>query len=827
MLAASGCLIGAVIGGAAVITVNVPAAFGAVTLVFFVAEIFVIHVHFRHEAHTFSLGEIPLVIGLLYLSPRLFLLSQLVGIAGALLLVRRQPALKLVFNVAHLTLEACIAIILFRILITPGAPMTAGTWGAVFVATTVAAIAGVFSIVAVVTLAEGRPALRPWATLFLLAIGGAVANTSLALLLASTLQTNPGATFLLVLPIAVLYVAYRSWHAERRKTERMEFLYQAGRILQAHTEVDAVVLDLLVHARAMFRAAVAELTLLPSGDGDQALRAVAHGDGTVTAMGPATLDAADIALFDAAERGAALIRKSRATGALTAYLRKREAHDMMYVPLAGDTRMIGTLVMAGRMSDVATFTEEDLRLLETLAAQASVSLLNGRLEQSLKRLTELQAELHHQAYHDALTTLANRSLFVDRVQHALAHRSRARSGVGVLFLDLDDFKVINDTLGHAAGDTVLVTTAERLIGCLRPGDTAARLGGDEFAVLVEEVTAMEELTAIAERIIDALDPPLTLNGQDVVAHGSIGIAIGTCGETAAEELLRNADMAMYMAKAQGKARYEIFDAGMHTMVVERQSLKSDLRRAVEAEEFTLHYQPIADVRSGETRGFEALLRWEHPARGLILPDEFIPAAEETGLIVPLGRFVLEEACRQLRAWQARADRDAPGLTMSINVSARQLRDRRFVQDVRRVLAQSGVDPRSILLEITESVMIDDAHFTSDTLRQLRELGVRLAIDDFGTGYASMSWLRDLPVDVLKIARPFIDGIGNGREHEAFALAIVRLGESLELSVIAEGVETALQRDRIAQMGCRLAQGNFFARPASAEEVGRRQLAFAS
>jgi diguanylate cyclase (GGDEF)-like protein/PAS domain S-box-containing protein len=426
----------------------------------------------------------------------------------------------------------------------------------------------------------------------------------------------------------------------------------------------------------------------------------------------------------------------------------------------------------------------------------------------------LEAELEHQAFHDSLTGLANRALFTDRVGHAVDRGRRRRNLFAVLFVDLDDFKTVNDSLGHAAGDELLVAVARRIESCLRTEDTCARLGGDEFAVMMENVAEPENAIVVARRVLAAIAEPLTVLDAEVSVQASVGIALGSGGESTSE-ILRSADLAMYRAKGEGKSRFAIYEPSMHERVLERLALKADLQRSVVAEEFELHYQPIVALQSGEIAGVEALIRWRHPERGLMQPDQFIPLAEETGFILPLGRFVLQTACGDLRRWHASGHLD---LGVSVNISAKQLASPHLPSEVTSALAQSSVRPSALTLEITESVLLDSQAVIA-RLEALKRLGVRIAIDDFGTGYSSLNYLRRFPVDELKIAKPFVDEIGAGAEQERLASAILRLGATLKLDTLAEGIETEAQRDLLRRLKCRYGQGFFFSRPRPASEVG--------
>jgi diguanylate cyclase (GGDEF)-like protein/PAS domain S-box-containing protein len=460
------------------------------------------------------------------------------------------------------------------------------------------------------------------------------------------------------------------------------------------------------------------------------------------------------------------------------------------------------------------------RTMECVATNLVADPAVGGIVVNARDVTEratLQEQLLHQAYHDPLTGLANRALFRDRVAQALARLGRRRQSVSVLFLDLDDFKTVNDSLGHAAGDRLLSAVAERLLNATRGCDTVARLGGDEFAVLIEHGLADEDALVVADRIARALRAPVALDATELVAGVSIGLARAR-PQDGPEELLRNADVAMYRAKTAGKGRTEVFAPEMHAALVDRLALEGDLRRALgarAAEEFAVHYQPIVRLEDAAVVGVEALVRWTHPTRGRLSPASFIPIAESSGLIVPLGAWVLREACRAAARWSS-AGR-AP-LTLTVNLSGRQLQAPGLVQMVATALAESGFPAGALVLEITETVILQQTEANLVTLHALKALGVRLAIDDFGTGYSSLAYLQRFPIDILKIDKSFVDGLGGAGSDSALARTIIALGSSLALRCVAEGVEREEQRAQLRALGCEYAQGFLFARPMPADEL---------
>jgi diguanylate cyclase (GGDEF)-like protein/PAS domain S-box-containing protein len=436
-------------------------------------------------------------------------------------------------------------------------------------------------------------------------------------------------------------------------------------------------------------------------------------------------------------------------------------------------------------------------------------VLNSRDVSERKAFEE---QLAHQAFHDPVTKLANRALFSDRVEHALMRSTRGIPEIAVMFIDLDDFKTVNDSLGHTAGDEVLQEVGRRLKIAVRPTDTVARFGGDEFAVLLDGVDGSADAADAASRILRALELPIEIDGKNVVPRASVGIClVGEDLETPeATELLRNADVAMYMAKRDSKGSYRVFEPTMHERVVERLELRSDLQHALSLDQLELHYQPVVRLSGREILGVEALVRWNHPTRGTIPPIQFIPVAEETGLIIPMGRWILETACYEGVRLQERFTREEP-LTMSVNLSVRQLQSETLVADVRSALSLTGLPASSLVLEITESLMLTDTDFAMQQLHDLKGLGIRLAMDDFGTGYSSLSYLSRFPVDILKMDRSFV----GSEDNEALTSAIIALGTSLSLEVVAEGIELAEQANSLEELGCELGQGYLFARPMDA------------
>ena len=445
----------------------------------------------------------------------------------------------------------------------------------------------------------------------------------------------------------------------------------------------------------------------------------------------------------------------------------------------------------------------------------NVARMAGTVQDITVRKT-LEEHVEYQAFHDSLTGLANRALFLDRVDHALSRQQRVSTSLAVLFVDLDDFKTVNDSMGHGAGDSLLIEIGSQIQKVLRPSDTLARLGGDEFAILLEDLSQDNQAKTIANRILDFLSEPVHLGETDLMVRASIGIAFSDLRDVVTtEEILRQADTAMYAAKSGGKGTYVIFEDGMAEAAVERLRMKADLQRAVDNNEFVLHYQPIVKVASGEITGVEALVRWEHPDRGMVSPAEFIPFAEETGLILPMTNWVLRDACSTAVGWVGSGGRP---LTVAVNISALRFRQPGLEKEIERVLEETGMAAERLVLEITESLLVQDADDVAARLAKLKKLGVQLAIDDFGTGYSSLSYLRDFPIDLLKVDKAFIDSIALGPEDSALAKAVIKLGRTLGLKVVAEGVEDGDQSRILRLLGCEYAQGYLFSRPVEADRI---------
>jgi diguanylate cyclase (GGDEF)-like protein/PAS domain S-box-containing protein len=556
-----------------------------------------------------------------------------------------------------------------------------------------------------------------------------------------------------------------------RRAEQQAAVARLGKSALEGADVEGLMRDALQDATRILGVAMGAVLEHPSDGGAPILRA---GLGLSPALGLA--------------RGQR-VSKSQLPDGVTGQIESRDSNwGILWLAVAGE-RPLGP-------------TDVDF-------VQALANILADAIQQ---RATE--DDIRYQALHDPLTGLPNRVLFLDRLGHALA---RPGAEVAVVLLDIDNFKLVNDSLGHSAGDKLLMEIAPRLKTALGPGDTVARLGGDEFVVLLEQIPDERSAARVAERIVSAFDLPFDLSAGEHFAKASLGIALANRDGSRPASLIRDADAAMYQAKGRGRARFEIFDGAMRTRTVERLSVENDLRRALERDELRVAYQPIVSLQDGSVLSVEALMRWKHPTRGLLSPSEFIPVAEESGLIEPIGRWVLDAACVQAARWH-RARPNSPPVGISVNLSVRQFNQRDLEGTVANALAVSGIEPSTLCLEITESVLLEESEKVSETITGVARHGVRFALDDFGTGYSSLAYLTRLPIDALKVDRSFVEALGSDSRSTAITTAIVRMAQALSIDVIAEGVETSDQVEALRGLRCELAQGFYFHRPLTAQAI---------
>ena len=784
----------------------------ALAVLFALTEALPVHLHFTRNAHTFSLFEIPLTLGLFFAPTPTLLIAHVVGGGVVLALHRRQPPVKLLFNVSSFVLTDTTAITLFRwVAGGSGTLTTRATMAASLGALTATVLSATF-VVIVISLVEHRWADRAlWRSMGFGAVS-ALISTSLGLIAVAMIIAFPTQAWLLLVPTVGLYLASHAYASERRRHQGLEFLHDSTRLLHQTPELESALTELLSHARSAFRAGFAELVYVPTGQGH-----ALHARVDATSATAGTMELGDSDLVGLIERFeheplALLVGSDGTDETLQPFLAERGLTDAVIAPLRDDGRTCGVLVVGNRLGDVARFDRDDLVVLETLASNVTVALENGRLEHSLDQLRQLERKLTHQATHDSLTGLANRTLFTQTVTEALREAAGDDpTSVAVLFIDLDDFKTVNDSLGHAAGDDLLVILGRRLSHAVPASGLGARLGGDEFAVVLRDAGEPGEVARVAHALLDAVSAPVSLLGRSVPVNASIGVAVSQPGLSAAE-LLRNADTAMYAAKGRGKHCVAMFEAALHEAAVHRYNLTFELNRAISGREFVVHYQPIVDLRNGAAVGAEALVRWQHPTLGLLMPGAFIPVAEESGAVTAIGRVVIEEVCRFVATAEPLAADGSP-LYVSMNLSARDLMDPALAPEVQRILQRYRVPAQQLVFEVTEGLMITDPDLAVRSLEKLKELGVRIALDDFGTGYSSLSQLYRLPVDILKIAQPFVDDLAATPESEAtFVETIVQIGHTLRLVTVAEGIEQPEQAARLAALGCELGQGYHFARP---------------
>jgi diguanylate cyclase (GGDEF)-like protein len=765
---------------------------------FAAAEAGAVRLAFRRDSYTFTLRELPLVAGLVFVSPLALLSARLVGSLVVLAARRTKPA-RLAWTTALYAFETAVAVAIMSAVAasTPFEPY--GLVG-IFGATLVTSATGVLLAIGAISLSEGRVSAFRIGDAVVVGATVTAANTSIAIVATHELWTRSTLAGLLLVPAGVILVAYRAYMAERDKHSRLKFLHETSRAITRSREFESGMHAVLEQVRTAFRADIGEIILASSRSGPAALRTVVGPGAQSSALEPFELDPTSPAASTIADR----IPRLLTAGELRGHPLVEKLNDAIIVPLIDEADVLGTLLVANRLDATGSFTGDDVRLLETLSYHVAASLENERLGRTLGQLEELKQTLEYQAFHDPLTGLANRARFQERVREALEGADSGNAHA-VLYLDLDDFKTINDSLGHDAGDHLLCVVAERLRRVVRPSDLAARLGGDEFAILIVNNMDAALPPTLALRIIEVLQEPIQLAETSARIGTSVGIAWTTPG-ISSEELLRNADIAMYRAKHEGTS-VAIFEGRMHAETLDRMSLRADLEGAMSRDELILHYQPVVQLSTGHVVAFEALARWNHPERGQLLPADFISLAEQSGLIVPIGRSLLAHACAQTREWHVQAGESE--LSVAVNVSGRQVKDRDFLDGIMGALRFASLEARHLIIEITESVLMHEDEDIVSRLQTLRALGVRIAIDDFGSGYSSLGYLQRFPIDIVKLPKQFVDQVATD-SGAALARAILQLAHALGITAIAEGIETDVQRARLELLGYAYGQGHLYA-----------------
>ena len=801
---------------AAIVSVTVLPQLGAVhdrgivpwwglVLLFFAAESYALAFRDRSESSALSVHDACVVFGLFVAPPLGLVVAQVGGSLLAAAAFKSHKPDRLARRIGGLALSTSAAILVFSAFDGIGSPYGPASW----LAATFAVVCGTFvsygiNRLAVAIGAERRTAGTSRAAL-VLGLGGSVASSAIALAGLELVRRHDPAALLLVVPFASCALALRAYASERLRLFHLQELYTSMRVAEGASGLESGVAELLASARRLLRADVVWLALLPHGENRR------YGVAELSQHGHASLAPADLSKAESsfvravlAESGVVMLGQRRGPKSARPLIEERGLSRALATVLHGDRGPVG-IMLVGNVEDEAWFGAEDIRLLETYAGHAGVLLENDRLEASVTELTALKEQLRHQAFHDSLTELPNRMLFTEHVARSLALGLET----AVLFLDLDDFKAVNDRFGHSVGDALLVAFSDRLKACVRPGDVPARLGGDEFAVLADGTNA-GEVERVAARLVEALSEPFKLERREVSIHASVGIAFATHTSTA-DELVRNADVAMYDAKQAGKKRVASYAPEMRDRVRGRNETAAALERSVGRGEINVHYQPIVELASNRMVAVEALARWQRSGRELLSPVSFIPLADEIGVMVDIGRTIVREACVQARSWQS-LFHEHDELAINVNLAPSELHNPSLTQEIAAVLEETGLDPGRLVLEITESGVMRQPAGALAAMRSLRALGVKLALDDFGTGHSSLAHLRELPLDTLKIAKPFIAGLPDGHADAAFVEAIVTLARSLGIDVIAEGIETAAQAQAALELGCRLGQGYFFGQP---------------
>ncbi len=773
---------------------------------FVATGLLVADVPFEDQAHSLDLGVVPLLVGLVFCPPLALLAARQVAQVLVLVFHSRQRPIKLAFNLANSAVEVAVAVLVFHAALG-GAEVTSWRgWLACYAATLAALLASSIGVAIVISLSLRRVELS--ASLVLVAEGMALVTTALGVLTVVIIWNDWRGLWMVAVAVGAAYAGLREFVKLRNRYANLELLYRFTASVSGATETDDVLRVTLERSRDLMRAEVAELVVALPGGGWMTKRLV--GEHLVTEIerddDPARLEA--IVLGSSAPL---LTRRNQRDAPLRDALAARGWHDVVASPLARDDGSSAVLLVANRRGEPITFDTEDMKVLETFAGHTAIALRVGDL---VDRLRAEAADKEFSALHDALTGLANRKHLVNRLDDLLPLATPDRM-LALYFMDLDRFKEVNDTLGHATGDALLIEVSRRLQDVVAGRGMLARLGGDEFALVVPNLESVVDAMALGRTIEAAIDTPFVIDQLSLEIRISVGIGLAPIESSDPTSLLQHADIAMYAAKSR-RTGVELYNRSIDHSSTRRLLLAGELRQAIEREELRLEFQPEVSLRRGCVVGFEALARWEHPTFGAVSPDEFVPLAEQSGLIHALTRWAIRASLEELLRWRLHD----PDLRVSVNVSARNLIDASLVTDVRRILREVGLPGDALTLEITESTVMDEPQRTVAVIDRLRAVGVRFAIDDFGTGYSSLSYLKRLDVDEVKIDRSFVRDMVHDADLASIVRSTVDLGRNLDLNVVAEGVEDALTARMLLELGCDVVQGFYLARPMRSCDIDR-------